>query len=137
MCLIIKKDQEMLIADRNIPAFKTLDEQNSSINFSFDYIKGEVTERIELYKKSPIWWALYGADAINKGYHSRIVSNSSLKEYQKSHLFVIPKGAAYYIGGENVIDKEDGYVSSTIIFVGKNTWFNRLMAYLKYGVVYK
>lgn len=62
--------------------------------------------------------------------------NFSLMEHEKSHLFVIPKGAAYYIGGDNVM-MINGYVSSTIIFVGKNTWFNRFMAYLKYGVVYK
>lgn len=78
-----------------------------------------------------------GFCSIHKGYHSRIVNNQSLKVRDKTHLFVIPKGAEYYIGGENVINRKDGYVSSTIIFVGKNTWFNRFMAYLKYGVIYK
>lgn len=135
MCLIIKINQEMLIADKNIPAFKTLKERNISVIFPFYYRKGKVNKRIELCKSS--FWGGKGGKVceIHEGYHSRMV-NFSLMEHEKSHLFVIPKGAAYYIGGDNVM-MINGYVSSTIIFVGKNTWFNRFMAYLKYGVVYK
>ena len=61
---------------------------------------------------------------IYEGYHSNV------KNENCNALFIIPKGTKYTEGFNN-----DGtiknYVSETIIFIGKNTFWNRLKA--KFG----
>ncbi len=120
------------VAEKNILVYKQLSRGNYSLHTNYKYKKGRVNPSITIESESGNYWEDgYWEDGyvINKGYHSR---NSASTE-SKSHLFIIPKGATYVEGGENEIRKQpDGYVSSTIIFVGRNNFINKFIAKLKY-----
>ncbi len=136
MCLIINENQQVQVAKVNILCYKALEKGNYSDNQLYLYTKGIQDDTIILNPKDSDY---YGQMEINQGYHSR-VANKNLKQYWKfyaTHLFMIPKGTYYYIGGENCDPDQDfdkhnlqGYVSSNIYFIGKNNWFNRLKARL-------
>lgn len=126
MCLY-KKDKITKIAKCNILCYKQLLFTNSSYFYSYRYDK-MVKQPIVNFQITDnplgINYVVY------EGYHSR---NKRSTE-DKSSLFVIPKGTKYTIGSENIflnIDRKDNYVSETIVYFGKNTFWNRLIAKFK------
>jgi hypothetical protein len=145
MCLSIKTLEEDLnnltkVADKNIPVFKTLRSDNTSLHTCFGYRKFVKCEEVEFsYDISFRDYPEMRHIDIHRGYHSRKADGTGdwKKGYATNHLFVIPKGATYVEGGENDYCYNDGYVSNTIILIGRNTWLNRLIAYIKYNVGYK
>jgi len=132
MCLNIKKDQQPQIAETNIACYKELRKGNLSENHGYEYIKGQDNPTIVL---TPITTpSLFSGSRprLEKGYHSYVPD--AYRRYH-SHLFIIPAGAEYYIGGINDHPiAQDGYTSNKIIFAGKNNWWNRFWQGRKYGV---
>lgn len=132
MCLNIKKDQQPQIAETNLPCYKELKKDNCSENQGYQYIKGQDNPTIALNPVLTSSFYYPGFPRLEKGYHS--YTPDAYKRYH-SHLFIIPAGAEYYIGGINdhpIV--QDGYTSNKIIFVGKNNWWNRFWRGRKYGV---
>jgi hypothetical protein len=118
MCLNIKNNSKALIA-----------EENKSEHHGYTYVKHKTNPLIKI---EPI--TNYGFISvethINEGYHSYVN-----KPAYYSSLFIIPKGTEYYLGGINGSPYwKDGYCSETIIFVGKNNWWNRFWQGRKYKV---
>lgn len=129
MCLTLKKDSKELIADENIPCYKYLKSGNRSLFEKYLYIKYKENPRQELH-------VIIEDDlhVIFEGYHSR----NPFSVRGKTHLFIIPKNTKYYLGWEeDPIGYEDNYCSETIIFVGRNNWWNRRLAKIRYGVTFK
>lgn len=87
-----------------------------------DYRKGVQNPEVILnpYKPDPI---RASTKIIEEGYHSYKKRNGN---YSMGGIFMIPRGSKYYY---NHI--EDEYVSSNIIYLGRDTWFNRLKLRLK------
>lgn len=136
MCLQLGIDHKKQIAVENMSCYKSLDRGAKSQPQGYVYKKGEIQTPVTL-----IITPRYGYDRIGKrikgysiweGYHSRNETSIS----KKSHLFIIPKGAGYIVGGENS-DILDNYVSTSIIYVGRNNWWNRYWQGKKYGVIFK
>jgi len=132
MCLNVKKNAQSKIAETNIVCYKSL-EKNRSLLRNFKYSRFFVNKKVLIYMTPGL--VRYSSNEINQGYHSR----NSINRKTKSHLFIIPKGTEYFEGTENSenIDFIDGYVSSTIIYIGKNNRFNRFIGKLFYGVVFE
>lgn len=93
---------------RFYPAFRT----------EFKYIKNRRTNLIIIQER----W-----DVVDEGYHSY-----KREEYAKQNLFsnnqikkfVIPEGAYYY-------ENHECYVSSSIVYLGSETWWTRLLKKIK------
>lgn len=120
MCLEVKGTPEVLIAKRNIICFKELN-GNISRHYYFLYQKGIINPIIEikLHKR-------YLGFVVYEGYHSKIKDICFYKIQRNNAIMYIPTGTRYIIGGENDINVTDNYVSETIVYYGKNTWWNRL-----------
>lgn len=132
MCLNLKEDAEVKIAEENIACYKSLYNGGRSVHTNFHYINYRVNRDVVLSPRRPRFGRTRELD---EGYHSRKNNNRD----SKKHLFVIPKGAQYFEGMENRENLAylDGYVSSTIIYIGKNNAFNRLIGKLFYGVTFQ
>lgn len=124
MCLY-KQDKITKIAKRNILCYKQLLFGTSSYFYAYKYDK-MVKQPIVNFQFDQS--DLSNGIAVYRGYHSRNNKSSS----NKSSLFVIPKGTKYTVGSEyynSII--QDNYVSETIVYFGKNTFWNRLLAKFK------
>lgn len=138
MCLYVKNGQPAVIAENNIPCYKVLFRGNKAEHYvHFVYKKWKINDNVALVAiPESDMYPHSSCCSINEGYHSYVPGRAT--HDKKRHLFIIPKGAYYYIGGVNTHPHfENGYVSSTIIFVGKNNWWNRMVAKLKYGVKFE
>lgn len=122
MCLTSKKEFKFKIAEKDIICFKELFKDNTSYFTDYEYIKGvknPIEDLVSIYDDFSI-----NAFSIYEGYHSNV------KNENCNALFIIPKGTKYTEGFNNN-SKIKNYVSETIIFIGKNTFWNRLKA--KFG----
>jgi len=94
----------------------------------FRYSLNEETEYVEI---KPIYYHndLYeeSKSKIEEGYHSYTKSN-----ILADHVFIIPKGATYYFGGVNDYDVNDGYASSSLIWLGHMFSISTWVRYFKY-----
>lgn len=134
MCLYILTTKEEKVAKQNIAVYKELRKSGRSEVMHFQYSLYQNNNEIQLIPRK-VTYDSYNF-CLEEGYHSRMFRS----EYAKSHLFIIPEGAKFYPGCENTRatdDNENGYVSNQIIYLGKNTWFNRLIGLLFYGVEFK
>ncbi len=131
MCLYIKENVVKEIAIVNIPVYKQLSKDGRSLMANFYYFRFWRNFKVNL----KIIHDRFGY-SLEQGYHSRMWNSVRSKDY----LFIIPKGAEYYRGKENShssLAQEDGYISNTIIYVGKNNSFNRKLAKFLYNVTFK
>lgn len=131
MCLITN-DKTVKIADKNIVCYKTMSTTKMGRPCGYGGViykkyKRQNNVTLGVYGPSDDGW--YN---VEEGYHSRINFDNNSKP--NKHLFVIPKGAEYLMGGENDEKKIDNYVSTNIIYLGKNNKFNRYLAKLFYNV---
>ncbi len=133
MCLNITKEAQEQKAISNIPVYKSLTFFNRSVHTDFRYWRFKKNKLVMLGLMVKRYSILIRE--INEGYHSRNNKNDSKKNY----LFIIPKGAKFYEGSENDTDLTviDGYVSNTIIYIGKNNMFNRWLGKILYGVKFQ
>ncbi len=149
MCLIVNKEfLELKEAEENIPCYKSLRKRNRSTHNDFHYTKGKTyTEKgaVETQIKSIVAGiaepcGFNGSFPLTYGFHSRPI-NLSWSEYDRSHLFMIPKGTIFTEGGENSdvysVKDHDNYLSESIVYLGKNTWLNRLIYKWKYNFNFK
>ena len=119
MCLEFRK-LDKRVAEKNIIVAKEGKVENGRFkprytSTNFTYPRDIITEKVDV---KPIIFNTWGK--INEGYHSWI----SL--WNGSHLFIIPKGTTYYVGGFNTLRYENNYVSEQIIWIGSKwnpfTW---------------
>lgn len=127
MCMTTWGEPKIEIAKRNIICYKNLNGSTSECSY-WKYELGVTNPTVEFGISEPDRGNRY---SINQGYHSR--TNSVI--YSKQHnncIFMIPKGAKYIKGSESSLkNKNDNYVSETIIYIGKNTRWNRIKAKFK------
>ena len=76
----------------------------------------------KLYKNQPYVKLKTNNGAVDEGYHSW-KRDTLLMGDTRNAIFVIPKGTEYIYGEQ--YDNTEGYVSSNIVFIGKNTFFFR------------
>jgi hypothetical protein len=104
----------------------------------FRYSLNEETEYVEIKPKyheiKPIYYhngfydeSKLKIERIEEGYHSYKKSNIIA-----NNVFIIPKGATYYSGSVNEYDKNDGYVSSSLIWIGHAFSIMTWIRYFKY-----
>lgn len=74
---------------------------------NFTYPREILVEKVNIKPETR-----FGSMKINEGYHSWI------SFFGGSHLFIIPKGTTYYVGGFNDPDKTNNYCSEQIIWIG-------------------
>lgn len=153
MCLTVNlKFLEPKVAEENMPCYKKIRNTGQADNHNeFYYTKGVVNDEEGAVQKQldeiKEWQDTRKEGGkpplevyhFEEGFHSRIPSR--VHEYQKTHLFIIPKGTLYVEGGENNLPFNatwnNNYISEKIIYVGKNNFLNRFLASWKYGVTFK
>jgi len=116
MCLTLKSDANIKKTDKPIVVYKYLKYLNGmgfSLVERYYYQPNILQPKVKMYRKHNL---------VYDGYHSR----KKLSDEFNNAVFVIPKGAEYYEGGENGSNVVN-YVSNTIIYVGHAmnplTWF--------------
>ncbi len=129
MCLNLIAGLTSQRAIGNIPVYKYLKSGSKSQHQNFVYRRFKVNEKKLLVPDYNYSEGIH----LNEGYHSR--KEESL--HPKTHLFVIPKWSEFFEGGENSQYHVNGYCSNTIIYIGKNNWFNRLIGKIFYKVKFK
>ena len=120
MCLTSPNEFKFKIAEKDIICFKTLERNNISTITEYRYIKGIKNPIVDI-----IFIGYADGFRINEGYHSNIENENC------NALFIIPKGTKYTEGFNNLSTIKN-YVSETIIFIGRNTSWNRFKA--KFGI---
>lgn len=141
MCLVLRLNEDgtvppPLVATENMLCYKILKDRGFSIGRGYKYRKGTTQSSINLVPTPGHYLQTTQYVMVERGYHS--YTPMWALPYRRLNLFVIPKGASYYTGGDNrAYPLDEVYVSSTIIYVGKNNWWNRFCAKLFYGVTFK
>ena len=124
MCL--ERASEKKVAEENIFCWKKLDFRGRSIVQEYQYQPGVVQPQVNINVK-------HSSREIEQGYHSWVDQERTDRYGEKhtekvNHLFVIPKGTAYYEGLEN--GYRLGYTSETIVYLGHVwnplTWLRKL-----------
>lgn len=136
MCLNIKETTKEQLAKENLPCYKHLMYNNSSPR-GFKYKRFRKNQEVDI---KPVYdfYSVRNEDSkkdriLEHGYHSRRPNSIE----PKKDLFIIPKGSKYYIGRENstnYLQGLNGFVSSNIVYIGKNNMFNRWIGKIFFGV---
>jgi hypothetical protein len=128
MCLVLNDKFKKLIAERPILCYKYGSSKSKYFTPPFrDLFRYELNKETERIYINPVKAFIHNTEVlmIEKGYHSYIKSNIIT-----DHVFIIPKGAEYYIGRINDYYEINGYVSSSLIWLGNRnsiaTWFRFL-----------
>lgn len=149
MCLDLKKvngiTPESLIAKRNIVCFKEgcILEDDDGIEYlvpivydRFRYDLDKPTDKVEMKLRE----SSYRDELIKveDGYHSCIKSYE-VSSINPNNVFIIPKGAKYYKGSINDSNCRiiNGYVSDTLIWVGKVNSWKTIWNVIKYKLNFK
>lgn len=125
MCFYIHKDHASpKIATEDIITLKTGRRKNL-IPFTFKAV--HMNFRYVRWKKQPQVSLRIYHDEIDAGYHSRSNIEAMRRLDKKGGLKVmkIPKGATYYFN-----PTREEYVSDTIIYMGRASLFNKILAHL-------
>lgn len=127
MCMYTDNKKKPIIAKGAILVYKTL----TRLTEESGYPEYQGSDQYSVHTIPPtvsINYNDYGTGfQVHKGYHSRSRSrgtdNSS--NQKNNALFVIPAGSEIMSGYENDKARLKNYVSTDIIFVGRNTFINR------------
>lgn len=125
MCLTFKSTYggevelpvEKKIAEHDIICFKYLRRNNTSIHYDYHYVEGRLNPHVPITLLYSNW---DNSVTIEQGYHSY----KSTKPNYADSLCIIPKGTVYYEGFDNGDGGTSVYVSETIVFIGKSTYWD-------------
>lgn len=126
---------EKKIAEKNILVTKATFRNNIGLFSFISQLQEFKYWRFKKYKTEIIsnWSTIGCIHYVENGFHSYIQTN--LKCTIRYAYFIIPKGATYYEGGDNVSVKIPNVrVSNHIIYIGRRNWFTRLIAEVFYKV---
>ena len=149
MCLNVHKDlYKKNVAKENIPCYKGHKNESFYKGKKYKLIDESGVLDIPFHSGTFFTWdgmaplknsndrGFRDYHEFNKGLHSHIPK--AARFFERNFLFIIPKGAKYIEGCGNgyteLPECHDNYISDQIIYLGRNNWFNRLIAKIFYGV---
>lgn len=134
MCLNVHKDlYKKNVAKENMPCYKEYKKESFYKGKKYKLIDESGVLDVPFHSG---WLGFEEFKRFNKGLHSHIPK--AARFFERNFLFIIPKGAKYIEGCGNgyteLPECHDNYISDQIIYLGRNNWFNRLIAKIFYGV---